>query len=85
MLLEPTEQAFLNPSIQKAVEATLRRKAEERHFTYTPIPVTSQRYRFMALNEMAKRLAKNNEMVEKRTDSLKNFWQNNPQTVTFSV
>ena len=62
LLLEPTEQAFLNPSIQKAVEATLRRKAEERHFTYTPIPVNSQRYRFMALNEMAKRLAKNNEM-----------------------
>lgn len=85
LLLEPTEQAFLNPSIQKAVEATLRRKAEERHFTYTPIPVNSQRYRFMALNEMAKRLAKNNEMVEKRTDSLRNFWQNNRQTVTFSV
>ena len=54
LLLEPVEQAFLDVSIQKAVEATLRRKAEERHFSYTPIPVTSQRYRFMALNEMAK-------------------------------
>ena len=57
LLLEPVEQAFLDADIQVAVEETLRRKAEERHFTYTPIPVTSQRYRFVALNEMAKRLA----------------------------
>ena len=57
LLLEPTEQAFLDPSIQEAVEEALRRKAEERHRCYTPIPVTSQRYRFMALNEMAKRLS----------------------------
>jgi len=57
LLLEPTEQAFLDAGIQTAVEETLRRKAEARHFTYTPIPVTSQRYRFVALNEMAKRLA----------------------------
>ncbi|MBQ7512289.1 MAG: hypothetical protein IJU11_06065 [Prevotella sp.] len=57
LLLEPTEEAFLDASIHKAVEETLRRKAEERHYSYTPIPVTSQRYRFMALNEMAKRLA----------------------------
>ena len=57
LLLEPVEQAFLDADIQAAVEETLRRKAEARHFTYTPIPVTSQRYRFVALNEMAKRLA----------------------------
>ena len=57
LLLEPTEEAFLDASIRKAVEEALRRKAEERHYSYTPIPVTSQRYRFMALNEMAKRLA----------------------------
>lgn len=57
LLLEPTEEAFLDASIQEAVEAALRRKAEERHYSYTPIPVTSQRYRFMALNEMARRLA----------------------------
>ena len=57
LLLEPTEQAFLDVSIQKAVEEALRRKADERHYSYSPIPVTSQRYRFMALNEMAKRLA----------------------------
>ena len=57
LLLEPTEEAFLNTCIQEAVEAALHRKAEERHYSYTPIPVTSQRYRFMALNEMARRLA----------------------------
>ena len=57
LLLEPTEQTFLDADLQAAVEDTLRRKAEERHYCYTPIPVTSQRYRFVALNEMAKRLA----------------------------
>lgn len=56
LLLEPTEQTFLDAGIQAAVEETLRRKAEARHYAYTPIPVTSQRYRFVALNEMAKRL-----------------------------
>ena len=57
LLLEPAEQAFLDAGIQAAVEAALRRKAEARHWTYTPVPVTSQRYRFVALNEMTKRLA----------------------------
>ena len=57
LLLEPTEQSFLDAGIQAAVEETLRHKAEARHYAYTPIPVTSQRYRFVALNEMAKRLA----------------------------
>jgi len=56
LLLEPTEQAFLNNDILAAVEETLMRKAEARHFTYSPIPVTSQRYRFVTLNEMAKRI-----------------------------
>ena len=60
LLLEPTEEAFLDASIQKAVEETLRRKAEERHYLYRPIPVTSQRYRFMALNEMARLLSSQN-------------------------
>ena len=58
LLLEPTEQAFLNSDIQAAVEETLMRKAEARHFTYAPIPVTSQRYRFVALNEMARCIVK---------------------------
>ena len=58
LLLEPTEQTFLNVDIQSAVEETLRRKAAERHYSYKQIPVTSQRYRFVALNEIAKRLAR---------------------------
>ena len=56
LLLEPTEQSFLDTGIQAAVEETLRCKAEVRHYTYSPIPVTSQRFRFVALNEMARRL-----------------------------
>ena len=56
LLLEPTEQTFFDADIQAAVEETLRRKAEARHYAYTPIPLTAQRYRFVALNEMAKRL-----------------------------
>ena len=61
LLLEPIEQTFLDDGIQAAVEETLRCKAEARHYTYTPIPVTSQRYRFVALNETAKRLVQNME------------------------
>ena len=57
LLLQPTEQAFLDASIQSAVEETLRRKAEARYLCYTPIPATAQRYRFVALNEIAKHLA----------------------------
>ena len=57
LLLEPDEQMFLDASIQAAVEQTLRRKAWLRHFSYTPIPPTSRRYRFIALNEMAKLLS----------------------------
>ena len=59
LLLEPTEKTFLDAGIQAAVEATLRQKAKARHYTYNPIAVTSQRYRFVALNEMAKRLVNN--------------------------
>ena len=61
LLLEPTGQSFLDADIQTAVEETLRSKAEARHYAYRPIPVTSQRYRFVALNEMAKRLVQNSD------------------------
>lgn len=57
LLLEPTEQTFLDSSIQAAVQETLRRKSAARHYDYTPIPTTAQRYRFVALNEMARRLS----------------------------
>lgn len=54
LLLEPTEQSFVIPSIQAATEETLRRKAEAKHYNYVPLPASSQRYRFVALNEIGK-------------------------------
>jgi hypothetical protein len=57
LLLEPTEQVFLDAGIQSAVQETLRRKAEARHSYYAPIPLAAQRYRFVALNEIAQRLS----------------------------
>ena len=57
LLLEPGEETFLGNTVRTAVEETLRRKAISRHFSYTPLPTASQRYRFVALNEMARRLA----------------------------
>lgn len=56
LLMEPDESAFVNPDIKKATEETLRRKAEAKHYIYTNIPVDSQRYRFVALNEMGRML-----------------------------
>ena len=56
LLLEPTEQVFTTPFIRQSVEEALRRKAEAKRFEYTPIATDSMRYRFVALNEMGKRL-----------------------------
>ena len=42
--------------LMKATEETLRRKAEAKHHSYRPIPVESQRYRFVALNEIGRLL-----------------------------
>lgn len=56
LLMEPFESAFLHPTVRMATEETLRRKAEAKHFIYTPVPVDSQRYRFVALNEIGRML-----------------------------
>ena len=56
LLLEPSEQAFTTPFIQQAVEETLRRKAKAKHFDYKPVATDSLRYRFVALNEIGRRL-----------------------------
>ena len=56
LLLEPMEQVFDCPFIRQSVEETLRRKAEAKHFEYKPMAADSLRYRFVALNEMGKRL-----------------------------
>ena len=56
LLLEPEGSAFVNQVVMKATEETLRRKAEAKHYSYHPVPVTSQRYRFVALNEIGRLL-----------------------------
>ena len=54
LLLEPTADTQTLPDIQTRTEQTLREKAEARHWNYQPIPVTSDRYRMMAANEIVK-------------------------------
>ena len=56
LLLEPTEQSVISDSVRQATEVTLRKKADEKHLAYTPVPVSSLRYRFVALNEIGKML-----------------------------
>jgi hypothetical protein len=57
LLMEPDESAFGDGTIMAATEEALRKKAEARHYSYTPVPVESQRYRFVALNEIGRLLA----------------------------
>ena len=54
LLLEPTEQTFISESVKQATKTTLCKKAESKHMSYTPLPVSSLRYRFVALNEIGK-------------------------------
>ena len=56
LLLEPTEQTFTSPFIHQSVEEVLLRKAEAKHLGYRPVATDSLRYRFVALNEMGRRL-----------------------------
>ena len=56
LLMEPDGSTFVNPAVIKATEDTLQRKAEAKHYSYHPIPVESQRYRFVALNEIGRLL-----------------------------
>ncbi len=56
LLMEPEGSAFVNPVVMKATEEALRRKAKAKHFSYRPISVESQRYRFVALNEIGRLL-----------------------------
>ena len=66
LLLEPTEQAFSSPFIHQSVEKALRHKAKAKHIEYKPIAADSLRYRFVALNEMGKRLVEGFEADEIR-------------------
>ena len=54
--MEPDKGVFSNPIVQKATEEVLRKKAEAKHLIYRNIPIESQRYRFVALNEIGRML-----------------------------
>jgi hypothetical protein len=54
LLMEPDGSAFVNQIVKRATEEALRRKAEAKRYCYSPVPVESQRYRFVALNEMGR-------------------------------
>jgi REP element-mobilizing transposase RayT len=54
LLLEPTAGTLTLPNIQTRTEQALREKAEARHWNFQPIPVSSERYRMMAANEIVK-------------------------------
>lgn len=56
LLLEPDAETLTLPEIQTRTEQTLREKAEARHWDYQPLPVSSDRYRMMAANEIVKQL-----------------------------
>lgn len=56
LLMEPDKGVFSNPIVQKATEEVLRKKAEAKHLIYRSIPIESQRYRFVALNEIGRML-----------------------------
>ena len=66
LLMEPHTSAFTDPRVQEAVEATLQRKAETRHRTYTSLPTDTLRYRFTALNEIGRILASINDVYAPR-------------------
>ena len=68
LLLEPTEEAFINPLIQQSVEKTLRQKAAAKHWDYSPITTDSLRFRFVALNEMGRRLVERDGWNPSLTD-----------------
>ena len=54
LLMEPEEGTFVNPAVMMATEDVLKKKAEAKHYSYIGVPVKSQRYRFVALNEMGR-------------------------------
>lgn len=56
-LMAPHSSNYNNPELISLTEAELRRKAEEKHQPYTPLPRTSTRWRMIAGNMMLRMLA----------------------------
>lgn len=52
LLLEPAPETYAQPQVIELVDETLRKKAEQKHMSYMPIPHDSQRWRFVANNEI---------------------------------
>ena len=60
LLMEPMAQSFLAPAVKIATDNALRKKAESNRQCYSDIPIESQRYRFLALNEIGRLLVDDN-------------------------
>lgn len=56
LLMEPKEDTFSEPTIQQLTQDDLRHKAEVKHQYYEPLPTTTRRYRFVALNNIGRLL-----------------------------
>ena len=61
LLLEPHESAFADAVVRKATEDSLRKKADEKHWSFSSIPIDSLRYRFVALNEIGRMMVEHGE------------------------
>lgn len=59
LLLEAHESTYDNAELIARTDATLKRKAEEKHQAYAPIPHTSTRWRMIAGNVMLEMIAEN--------------------------
>lgn len=55
--MEPDESSYTHPDVKAATMECLRRKAEAKHLSYRDVPTDTQRYRFVALNEMGRMMA----------------------------
>ena len=56
LLLEPAAEVYESPDVRLAVEKVLRQKAADKHLSFSYIPVTTERYRFVALNQIGRML-----------------------------
>ncbi|MBR2233324.1 MAG: hypothetical protein IJ891_13330 [Prevotella sp.] len=68
LMLEPDESAFVHPMVRMAAEEALRRKAEAKHFSYMDVPIDSQRYRFVTLNEMGRMMV--DDVMKRSADGI---------------
>ncbi len=60
LLLEAYGETYRDARVVVATENTLRRKAEAKHMTYSPLPMDSRRWRFVAGNEMVRLMIMHN-------------------------